>query len=377
MSQENKMNFNTKPLLNNLNNIIQNEVNNLLSEFIHKYKLYEETHNCIINLPSVKNEFNKNNEDDDDLPDLISNSEDTYEDEDSDDESSKDCNMIQTQYNSYDKMLCIKKVEDQLLKEKQETIDLYLEKEKSYKEKYDKEIVDLKDRNNVLYEQSTRRYDLFYEQKKIYEIMIEKYDKEVDDLKKQLNSCVKQHVVCDLTNDNDNDDELIQAVIEIKQEKENIILHIEEKDKEELEEELEEEELEEEEEEELEEEEEELEEEEEEELEEEEEEEEEEKELEEKELEEEEEEEKELEVVEEEEDKSNEQSELDEIETENEEDKNDDKEKEEEEELFEIEIDDITYCSNNEDNGFIYELNEDGDVGNKVGYLKDGEPFFY
>ena len=50
---------------------------------------------------------------------------------------------------------------------------------------------------------------------------------------------------------------------------------------------------------------------------------------------------------------------------------------EEEEEYIEIDIDDITYCTNNEENGFIYELTEDGDVGNKIGYLKDGEPFFY
>ena len=50
---------------------------------------------------------------------------------------------------------------------------------------------------------------------------------------------------------------------------------------------------------------------------------------------------------------------------------------EEEEEYIEIDIDDVTYCTNNEENGFIYELTEDGDVGNKIGYLKDGEPFFY
>jgi hypothetical protein len=49
---------------------------------------------------------------------------------------------------------------------------------------------------------------------------------------------------------------------------------------------------------------------------------------------------------------------------------------EEEEELFEIEIDDITYCTNDEVNGVIYEL-KDGDVGDKVGYFKDSEPFFY
>ena len=50
---------------------------------------------------------------------------------------------------------------------------------------------------------------------------------------------------------------------------------------------------------------------------------------------------------------------------------------EEEEEYIEIDIDDVTYCTNNEENGFIYEVTEDGDLGDKVGYLKDGEPFFY
>lgn len=49
---------------------------------------------------------------------------------------------------------------------------------------------------------------------------------------------------------------------------------------------------------------------------------------------------------------------------------------EEEEELFEIEIDDITYYTNNEENGIIYEVTKDEEVGKKVGYLKDGEPYF-
>jgi hypothetical protein len=52
-------------------------------------------------------------------------------------------------------------------------------------------------------------------------------------------------------------------------------------------------------------------------------------------------------------------------------------EKEEEEELFEIEIDDVTYCTNNEENGMIYELKEDGDVGEEIGYFKNGEPIFH
>ena len=53
------------------------------------------------------------------------------------------------------------------------------------------------------------------------------------------------------------------------------------------------------------------------------------------------------------------------------------KEEDEEEELFEIEIDDITYCTNNEESGFIWEVTDAGDIGNKVGYLKEGEPIFY
>ena len=44
---------------------------------------------------------------------------------------------------------------------------------------------------------------------------------------------------------------------------------------------------------------------------------------------------------------------------------------------FEIEIDDVTYCTNDDENGFIWELTEEGEQGNKVGYFKEGEPFFY
>jgi hypothetical protein len=49
---------------------------------------------------------------------------------------------------------------------------------------------------------------------------------------------------------------------------------------------------------------------------------------------------------------------------------------EEEEEVFEIEIDDKTYYTNNEENGIIYEALPNDEVGEKIGYLKDGEPFF-
>jgi hypothetical protein len=51
-------------------------------------------------------------------------------------------------------------------------------------------------------------------------------------------------------------------------------------------------------------------------------------------------------------------------------------EEEEEEEVFEIEIDDITYFATHEENGILYEITKDGDVGKKVGIIKDGEPIF-
>jgi hypothetical protein len=50
---------------------------------------------------------------------------------------------------------------------------------------------------------------------------------------------------------------------------------------------------------------------------------------------------------------------------------------EEEEELEIITIDDVDYCTNDTENGFIYELNDEGEQGDKIGYLKEGEPFFY
>jgi hypothetical protein len=80
----------------------------------------------------------------------------------------------------------------------------------------------------------------------------------------------------------------------------------------------------------------------------------------------------------EEEEKEEEEEEEEEIEEEEKEEEEEIEEKEEEEEeLFEIEIDDITYFTNNEENGIIYEAINMEEVGNKVGYLKEGEPYFY
>jgi hypothetical protein len=44
-------------------------------------------------------------------------------------------------------------------------------------------------------------------------------------------------------------------------------------------------------------------------------------------------------------------------------------------ELEEVDIDGVTYCMCNE-NGKIYELTADGDVGNRVGIFVDGEAVF-
>ena len=58
------------------------------------------------------------------------------------------------------------------------------------------------------------------------------------------------------------------------------------------------------------------------------------------------------------------------------EEEQDELEEEEEEEVFEIEIDDVTYFATDENNGVLYEVDKDGDVGKKVGIIKDGEPIF-
>ena len=51
-------------------------------------------------------------------------------------------------------------------------------------------------------------------------------------------------------------------------------------------------------------------------------------------------------------------------------------EEEEDEEVFEIEIDDVTYYATSEENGILYAVEDDGEVGKQVGVIKDGEPIF-
>lgn len=79
---------------------------------------------------------------------------------------------------------------------------------------------------------------------------------------------------------------------------------------------------------------------------------------------------------EEEDEEEDEDADIKSVETETKDEEVLEKEDEDEEELIEIEIDDVTYCTNDENNGFIYELDEEGNVGEKIGYLKDGEAYF-
>ena len=51
-------------------------------------------------------------------------------------------------------------------------------------------------------------------------------------------------------------------------------------------------------------------------------------------------------------------------------------EEDDEEEVFEIEIDDEPYFATDEENGTLYEIDLNGEVGKKVGIIKDGEPIF-
>ena len=414
MSQKNNnLKFNTDSLLDDLNKVIQNGVNNLLNDYIANYKLYEETHNCIMNLPSVRREINKRNVPDDDyadMPDLISISS---EDDTSDHYYSKYSKIpleSDTDEESDDTILCMRKVANQLLQKKEETIALYQEEEKSYKEiieNRNKEIEDLKNRINIILEDNNKKYTLFYKQKELYENALEKCNKEIVDLKNLINIYVKQPVVCDLACGLTAVDiePRQEVVVEIKQEKENIILHIEEnseQDGEVQESESEDEEQDDESEEE-----------------------------------DDESEEEDDEVVEELDDEEDEEAAEDEVaieeeecdEADEEEDEADEElddeedeeaaedevaiedeevdeekvedaevsdaedtveteksdsdeesqeeiqentevvkdEEEEEEELIEIEIDDVTYCTENDENGFIYELDNDGNVGEAVG----------
>jgi chemotaxis protein histidine kinase CheA len=280
-------NFDTQPLLNEINNLVKNSVQEIVKDFMKRHALLEETHDKLVNLPSVKQYYNTS------------------------------CQ------NNTSSVVKINPIKIEPESEIHETI----------KEDISEKISSLDDKINNMW--------------KIYGDHFVKMSNQLDELKNEINSlriqqnsstptCIKvekENITLEIVDD---------AVNECKNEEHTDQLkELEVEEVEEEEEEEEEEEVEEEEEEEVEEEEE-------------------EEEVEEEEVEEEE--------VEEEEEVASVETETKEIDA--------DEEEEEDEELIEIEIDDITYCTNNEDNGMIYELDKHGNVGKKVGYLKEGDAYF-
>jgi hypothetical protein len=389
----NKLNFNSSNLSNEINKIINKGLNELLNDFIVNYKLYESTHNAVMNLPSVKHEINK-------LTKLrnrnIINESDSSESESDSDSSSDSDSETETESDSNDDLISelsmthisnTNKVNNNsTFTSIKDMANEIIKKEVGELESKILSIIDITIKNN------SSSYAHLYN---AFKNMEEKYDSLQQSLQ-ELKQISYKTVVYDLTNDNSSND---ISDVKIKVEKENIKLEINEiqsdvvesiselnlatsqseivcnnYDKDESEEDEEEN-----------------------------------NECEnissesESEEEHEEEDNEDTNIISESE-KDEEDGEDEEYEEENEkcdnegkdeEDNKDDnvgdeeeeendgddsveteKNEEEEEEYTEIEIDDVNYCTNDEENGFIYQL-IDGDVGDKVGYLKDGEPFFY
>jgi hypothetical protein len=309
-------NFNTDIILNEIDLVIKKGLNTILKDYMNRYNLLENTHTKIMQLPSVLNELNKSTVGD-------------SSDDDSSDGEQEDVPMF----------VSITEMTKNLIAEEVTGIE--------------KKITNLE-----------KKYDLILP-------IFDKILKKIDDLNEEV-KCMKIS--------SPNEVKVIKYDIKPVEKKENIKLEIQEEESEEIEEQQESEEIEEiaeqtellddsdddegdegDDEEESD-----------------------EEESDEEESEEEEQVEEQVVEKEEEEEEEEEEEDEQEVETETEAEEKkvetetkEEEEEEEEEELFEIEIDDTTYCTNNEESGFIFELSEDGDVGDKVGYFKEGEPFFY
>jgi len=297
--------FNTEPLLNDINKIINKGLNEVFKDFLDEYKLYKKTYEGLLKLTSNLNPHNNNDDDDDDI-------------------------TVEEPFKKNLNFECIieKKVE-KISKELNNKLELFMNA--NYKLTSD---LILKVENCVNEVKSIKN--------------IKDYDLTVVKIKEEPNVSEKENIVLKIE-ENSVKSEEDEEEVEVEEE-----LELEEEEVKEEEEELEVEEVEEsgkvEEEEES------------------------------GKLEEEEEESGKLEEEEEVEEEEEEEEESGKVEEEEEEEEESGKvveEEEEEEEYEEIEIDDITYCTNDSENGFIYELGKDGDIGKRVGFIKEGEPFFY
>jgi len=331
--------FDTTPLLNEVNLVVQSGLNKLVNQFATQYKIYEETHNGVLNLPFVKKLTN--------FADATKRQNymsvlDLHSETDSDSETELNLNMNTSNNLIEQKFQCF---EQSILNSYQ----VFTSKTTGIMQQLALQIESLKNEMADL-KQSIKTSHCV---KPVIDLTMDEDDATADEESKELDVIIKQ-------------EPQLEPEPELEQEaKENIILEISEdtlsesNEEEEQDEEEEQEEDEEEDEEEQ----------------------------------DEQDEEEPVEQVQETQPQQqpDTQKQTDDVETEAEEEEEEEEEEpiqsavskqqedanEEEEELFEIEIEDVTYCTNDEENGFIYELTSEGDVGKKVGFLKDGEATFY
>jgi hypothetical protein len=288
MTENKYTTFNTEPMLNKINDLLKTEVDVLLSDFMDRHNLLENTHQQIMNLPSVKYELNRDNKHMSIASTVSSNS-------------------------CFTESTMIERIQSM-------TVKIVKNEVKSFEDK----LANIEDKINRLFsllensKEPTFCCDIkIKEESERENITLEIIDPDIID---DEDSDEESDEDSDEESDEENDDSEEEEVEVVEKEAplvETVVLDNDVETEEEEEEEEEEEDEEEEEEEEV-------------------------------------EEAEEVKAVEE----------TEEVEK-------------EEEELFEIEIDNVNYCTNNEENGFIYQMTPDGDVGEKVGYLKLGEPFFH
>ena len=330
--------FNIEPLVFEIKNVIKNGLKVLLKDYIDRHDLLEKTHKQIMKLPSVMNEINKGCE----------------SDSDSDPEAGDDKSMF----------ISISDMTRDLVKKEMSHVESKLDRiEKKY-ESISPLISKILDKLELINDEVKVLKENPRDNIKVVQMVHEK--SYISNIIKPsiVSACENENIKFEIDENYDDDDDVVE-VVEVK--KESIIIKDEEDVIEEdvIEEDVIEEDV-----------------------------------IEEDVVDEEEEEEEEEEEiaeatvekvdikVEKEESEDEEQEEVDdekedEVETEASEDEEEEDEEppttkvEDEEELEIITIDDIDYCTNDLENGFIWELNEDGEQCDKIGYLKEGEPFFY
>jgi len=332
--------FNTEPILSEIDNVIKNGLTKLLSEHLDRYELLEKTHQAIMCLPSVLNEMNHQY--------IIDNSKTQFLEKEKEKEKEKE----QEKKNEIDvksiMLFTEELIKTEVDKQYASIIPLF-EKMLTKIEKLTNEVNELKSKNtkDIEIEDPQEKEnikleidELEEEEQEVDDVEEEEEEQEVDDVEEQEEEeevdDVEEEEELEVDDVEEEEEELEVDDVEEEEQKETDNTEVEEEQKEiefddvevSTEEDVEK---------------------------------------------------QDVKIVEEnEDDVETEKSESDaEIDVEEEVNETQNVIEDAEDEYFEIDIDDTTYCTTDEENGFIYELTEDGDIGTKVGYLKDGEPFFY